>query len=75
MRANGAPAELVWDAQYGPGGTAQPSDCSLAADPVICGATSYKVPKKYATDWLDVLGGKHAFQQTVTIGANPILLE
>ena len=73
--ANGAPAELVWDAQFGPGGTTAPSDCTLATNPVICGNTPYAVPAQYTNDWVDLSGTVHPFQSPVTVGAQPILLE
>ena len=66
--ANGKSAELVWDVQYG-------QNCSQMANPVICGATSYNVPASLNQDWLDVTGTANAPAATVTIGANPILLE
>jgi hypothetical protein len=74
-KANGQPAQLVWDAGYGPGGAKGPADCSTATNPVICGYVSYKVPKLYSHDWLDITGTIHPFQSTVTVGAVPILLE
>jgi hypothetical protein len=74
-KANGKPAELVWDSQYGPGGTTAPADCTLASNQLICGNTSYTVPSTYSNDWVDSAGTVHAFQATVTIGAVPILLE
>ena len=66
--ANGKSAELVWDTQYG-------QNCSQMANPVICGATAYNVPASLNQDWLDVTGTSNAPAATVTIGANPILLE
>jgi hypothetical protein len=66
--ASGKSAELVWDAQYG-------QNCSQQANPVICGATPYDVPASLNQDWLDVTGTSNPPASTVTIGANPILLE
>jgi len=66
--ANGATAELVWDAQYG-------QNCSSMSNPTICGATNYNVPAQFNKDWIDVTGSVHSSSSTVTIGANPILLE
>jgi len=66
--ASGLPAELVWDAQYG-------QKCSQMSDPVICGSTTYDVPTQFNKDWVDVTGTVHSSSATVTIGANPILLE
>jgi hypothetical protein len=73
---NGRAAELVWDSQYGPGGTTSPSNCSTASTPTICGSTGYRVPAAYTGgDWLDVTGTVHPFSPTVTVGAVPILIE
>jgi len=66
--ASGKSAELVWDVQYG-------QNCSQQANPVICGATLYSVPASLNQDWLDVTGTMNPAAATVTIGANPILLE
>ena len=74
-RANGHIARLVWDSQYGPGGTSAPSNCTTSANPTICGNTAYNVPSQFGLDWVDILGTTHAASGTVTIGANPILLE
>jgi uncharacterized protein (TIGR03437 family) len=74
-KANGAPAELIWDSQYGPGGTTQPANCTNSSNPTICGNTSYTVPSTYTRDWVDIQGNVHAFQPIVTLGAVPILLE
>jgi|ERR1700685_366506 len=41
VEANGQPAELVWDSQYGAGGTAYRSSCITAPDLTIC--ESYKL--------------------------------
>ena len=68
VMANGTWAELVWDAQFG-------QNCSQMADPTICGNTTYTVPSQFTKDWIDVAGTVHASSATVTIGANPILLE
>jgi hypothetical protein len=73
--ANGKPAELVWDSQYGPGGTTAPASCSTASVPTICGNTPYTVPAPYSADWVDSAGTSHAYTAAVTIGAAPILLE
>jgi hypothetical protein len=74
-KANGQLAELVWDAQHGPGGAKGPADCSSAATPLICGDVSYSVPAQYSQDWLDITGAVHGFQKAVMVGAVPILLE
>lgn len=66
--ASGTPAELVWDAQFG-------QNCSQMADPTICGTTNYTVPAQFTKQWTDLSGTVHASVATVTIGANPILLE
>jgi len=66
--ASGVQAELVWDSQY-------QQNCSQMAQPIICGATQYATPARYNKDWVDVEGISHAATATVTIGANPILLE
>jgi hypothetical protein len=73
--ANGQAAELVWDAQYGPGGTTAPADCTTASNPLICGDTSYTVPAAYGNGWVDIEGTVHPFQVTVTVGAVPILVD
>ena len=75
IEANGKPAQLVWDSQYGPGGTTAPANCSTASVPTICGNTPYTVPTPYSADWVDSAGTSHAYSATVTIGAAPILLE
>jgi hypothetical protein len=67
-QANGTPAELVWDAQYG-------QNCSQMSNPTICGATNYTVPPQFTKQWTDIGGTVHASSSTVTVGANPILLE
>ena len=67
-KANGTIAELVWDAQYG-------QNCSQLANPIICGATVYNVPTQFNKDWIDLRGDVHAASGSVTVGANPILLE
>lgn len=68
IEANGSAAELVWDAQYD-------QNCSQMTNPVICGSTNYSVPNQFNKDWVDVTGTAHSRAATVTIGANPILLE
>lgn len=68
IRSNGRAAELVWDAQYG-------QNCSQMANPTICGSTLYSVPAQFKTDWVDVTGATQSLGATVTVGANPILLE
>jgi len=73
--ANGTAAEVVWDSQFGPGGTTEPANCSTASNPLICGDTPYSVPSEYGHDWVDIGGTVHPFQATVTLGAVPILLE
>jgi len=75
IEANGRPAELVWDAQFGPGGATGPAECDSVQVPTICGSTTYKVPALYSADWVDITGTSHPFSSTVTIGAVPILLE
>ena len=67
-QANGTAAELVWDAQYG-------QNCSQMANPIICGSTAYNVPSQFNKDWIDLQGDVHAASASVTIGADPILLE
>jgi hypothetical protein len=73
--ANGQLAELVWDSQFGPGGTKAPSNCSTAATPIVCGTTSYTVPGPYTGNWITADGVSHSYSSAVTIGAVPILLE
>lgn len=68
VEANGTTAELVWDYQYG-------QNCSKMAVPIICGGTQYNVPAVFNKDWVDLTGAVHPASATVTIGANPILLE
>lgn len=77
IRANGRPAELVWDSKFGPGGSfgAPYANCSSSPNPSVCGNTTYTVPGTYGADWRDYTDGTHAFTATVTIGAVPILLE
>ncbi len=41
----------------------------------FCGGTSYTVPTVRSKDWVDSMGTSDAFQNPLTIGANPILLE
>lgn len=65
---NGHAASLVWDSQYG-------QNCSSMSTPIICGSTNYSVPPKFNADWVDLSGMTHAAAGSVTIGANPILLE
>jgi hypothetical protein len=74
-KENGQPAQLVWEARHGPGGTRGPADCSTATNPIICGDATYNVPAQYGQDWVDITGAVHPFQKTVTIGAVPILVE
>jgi len=66
--ANGKPKELVWDSQFGPGGTTEPSNCTTASNPLICGDTPYSVPSEYGHDWVDTEGTVHPFRPTVTVG-------
>ncbi len=73
-RASGNAALLVWDAQYGPGGTTS-LNCTNSATPLICGSTSITVPSTYSKDWIDMSGAVHPFSSTLSVGANPILLE
>ena len=68
MEADGSVAELIWDAQYG-------QNCSQMTNPIICGSTNHSVPVQFNKDWVDVTGIVHGSATTVTIGANPILLE
>jgi hypothetical protein len=75
IEANGKPAELVWDSQYGTGGRTAPANCASAANPLICGSTAFTVPAAYSAGWIDVGGTSHPHTSTVTIGAVPILLE
>ena len=74
-KAGGYTALLVWDPQYGPGGTASPANCTNSSSPTICGNTSITVPSNYAKDWIDITGTVHPSSGTLTVGANPILLE
>jgi hypothetical protein len=74
-KANGQPAQLVWDARHGPGGSKGDSDCSVTANPMVCGDSSYSVPGQYGQDWVDIAGTVHGFQKNVMVGAVPILLE
>jgi len=69
--ASGRKARLVWDSQYG-------QNCSEMQVPIICGDTPYVVPSQFNRDWIDLSGAVHYLPNatnTVTIGANPILLE
>jgi hypothetical protein len=68
VEASGTNAELVWDAKYG-------QNCSQMDTPLICGTTEYSVPAQFNKDWIDLMGTQHPSAGTVTIGANPILLE
>jgi len=72
--SSGTAALLIWDSQFGPGGTV-PMNCTTSTTPLLCGSTSITVPSKYGKDWVDVGGTVHAASTSVTIGANPILLE
>lgn len=74
-RSGGYVGLLVWDPQYGPGGTTPPADCTTSANRILCGNTSITVPAGYGKDWIDVGGTVHSFSGTLTVGANPILLE
>jgi hypothetical protein len=65
---SGHPASLVWDSQYG-------QNCSSMSVPIICGNTAYTVPPQFDVDWVDLSGVSHTAVSSVTIGANPILLE
>jgi hypothetical protein len=75
-QANGTKAELVWDSQFGPGGSYGGSyaDCSTSPNTTVCGTTSYTVPSLYSGPWFDVTGASHAYASTVTVGAMPVLL-
>ena len=69
--ASGRVASLVWDSRYG-------QNCSQLSNPIICGNTAYVVPPQFNLDWIDLSGRMHSLSpvaSTVTIGANPILLE
>jgi Big-like domain-containing protein len=70
--SNGLTARLVWDSKYG-------QDCSsmgAGVQPIICGNTPYSVDTStFNKDWVDLSGSVHSVSSTVTIGANPILLE
>jgi hypothetical protein len=66
--SNGHAASLVWDSQYG-------QNCSNMNTPILCGNTSYTVPSQFNADWIDLSGSSHGASATVSIGANPILLE
>jgi len=66
--SNGTKASLVWDSRYG-------QNCSSMSVPIVCGNTSYTVPPKFNSDWIDLTGTSHTAAGEVTIGANPILLE
>jgi trimeric autotransporter adhesin len=77
---NGAPAQLVWDSEFGPGGAygAPYADCSTSPNPTICGNTTYNVPSGF-NGWNDInysANGTRYFITSgqVTIGAVPILL-
>jgi hypothetical protein len=65
---SGRPASLVWDSGYD-------QSCSAMAAPIVCGKTTYAVPPRLGKDWIDLSGVSHAASSSVTIGANPILLE
>lgn len=67
-QANGTPSQLVWDSQYG-------QNCTQSVEPILCGNTPYTVPTQFTKDWIDLAGNSHSISGTVTIGANPILLE
>jgi len=80
LTRNNAPAQLVWDAEFGPGGAygAPYADCSTSPNPTICGNTSYTVPSGF-NGWYDINysvdGTRNAVNAgRVTIGAVPILL-
>ena len=45
------------------------------SQPIICGSTIYTLPSELDKDWIDLAGKLHPPQSSVTIGANPILLE
>jgi hypothetical protein len=76
QRSNGKLAQLVWDSQYGPHGTASPSNCSFASVPLVCGNTTYSVPSAYQNGtWIDASGASYPFTTSVTVGAVPILLQ
>ena len=74
-RAGGYTGLVVWDPQYGPGGTSSPANCTTSSNPTICGNTTITVPSNYGLDWVDIGGTVHPFSATLTVGANPILLE
>jgi len=64
----GAIYRMVWDAKHD-------QTCAPATKPIICGEASYPVPAKFDKDWIDLNGATHPATGTVTIGANPIVLE
>lgn len=69
--STGKAAELVWDSKYG-------QNCSTAFpnNKIICGSTKYTVPVRYSGGtWIDLMGTGKSLGTSVTIGANPILLE
>jgi len=66
--ASGAHDSLVWDSSFG-------QNCSAMAVPIVCGTTAYAVPAQFNKDWVDLTGATHSAATSVTIGANPILLE
>jgi hypothetical protein len=67
-RSGGSLARLVWDSKYG-------QTCSQMSQPIICGSTIYTLLSELDKDWIDLAGKLHPPQSSVTIGANPILLE
>jgi hypothetical protein len=80
--ATGKAAELVWDSQYGPGGTTAPASCTTADVPLQCynnaagQHTTYTVPALYQADWIDLAGISHNGPVTsLSIGGGPVLFE
>jgi len=80
LTLDSAPAQLVWDSEFGPGGAygAPYADCSTSPNPTICGNTTYTVPPAF-NGWYDINYSVDGTRNTitsgqVTIGAVPILL-
>ena len=80
LMMNGAPAQLVWDSEFGPGGSygAPYANCSTSPNPTTCGNTTYSVPSGF-NGWYDINYSVDGTRNTITsgqatIGAVPILL-
>jgi hypothetical protein len=71
--AGGQLAQLTWDSKFGPGGSTAPANCANAANPIVCGTTSYTVPSAYTGNWISADGVSHTHGSAVTIGAVPVL--